>query len=225
LDSGKTARLDEAILKERQMAAALPSFTLEVLDRMERAVEHVKERLIRATTALEFAGVPYAVIGGNAVGMWVAKKDETAVRNTVDVDILLRRDDLDAAEAALTKVGFVRRHVAGIDCFLDGRKGKFRDAVHIIKAGEKVREEYLLPAPTVDEAVQGDHYKVLSLEALVRMKLTSFRPKDQTHLIDMIELKMIDATWCDRYPSELADRLRELLNRPDLEIVDESEDE
>jgi hypothetical protein len=55
------------------------------------------------------------------------------------------------------------------------------------------------------------------------MKLISFRPKDQTHLIDMIELRMIDATWCDRYPAELADRLRELLNRPDLQFLDEIE--
>lgn len=203
----------------------LPNFGERVLDRMENAVAKVKERLVRATTALAMSGVPYAVIGGNAIAAWVAKVDENAVRNTVDVDLLLKREDLDAAEEALSKVGFVRRHIAGIDCFLDGRKGKFRDAVHVIKAGEKVREEYILPAPTLDETEPGEHFRVLSLAALIRMKLTSFRPKDQTHLIDMIELKMIDATWCDRYPVELANRLRELLNRPDLEIIEESEEE
>ena len=35
--------------------------------RMIRAVEKVRERLLRAVPALERAGVPYAVAGGNAV--------------------------------------------------------------------------------------------------------------------------------------------------------------
>ena len=53
-----------------------------VLERMVRAVEKVKDRLLRATAALEKAGVPYAVVGGNAVAAWVARVDEAAVRNT-----------------------------------------------------------------------------------------------------------------------------------------------
>ncbi|HET6423211.1 MAG TPA: hypothetical protein VFG20_05980 [Planctomycetaceae bacterium] len=203
------------------MATPLPSFTTEVLDRMVLAVEQVKDRLLRSTAALEADGVPYAVIGGNAVGAWVAKVDIRAVRNTVDVDLLLRESDLDAATVALAKAGFMRRHVAGIDCFLDGRRGKFRDAVHIIFAGKKVREEYVLPAPDVEEAVPGDEYRVLSLEALVRMKLTSFRPKDQAHLIDMVSLRMIDANWCDRYPEFLAQRLKLMIEDPSVEFLDD----
>jgi hypothetical protein len=35
------------------------------------------------------------VAGGNAVAAWVATVDPSAVRNTQDVDILLRRADLD----------------------------------------------------------------------------------------------------------------------------------
>ena len=41
------------------------------LQRMERAVEKVRNRLLRSTAALEAAGIPYAVIGGNAVMAWV----------------------------------------------------------------------------------------------------------------------------------------------------------
>src|SRR5438067_424270 len=44
----------------------------DILDRMERAVAKVRERLLRATAALNQAGVPYAVVGGNAVASWVA---------------------------------------------------------------------------------------------------------------------------------------------------------
>ncbi len=203
------------------MATPLPSFTTEVLDRMILAVEQVKERLLRSTGALEAAGVPYAVIGGNAMAAWVAKVDRGLVRNTVDVDLLLRESDPGAAEAALVQVGFVRRHDAGIDCFLDGRRGKFRDAVHVILAGKKVREEYLIPAPDIEDAVPGDEFRILSLEALVQMKLTSFRPKDQAHLIDLISLRMIDENWCDRYPESLANRLRLMIEDPSVEFHDD----
>src|SRR5687767_5087783 len=106
---------------------------------MVRAVEKVRERLLRATSALEAAGVPYAVAGGNAVAAWVSRVDEAAVRNTQDVDILLRREDLPAARQALDAAGFMYRHSSGIDMFLDGPQAKARDAVHVVFAREKVR--------------------------------------------------------------------------------------
>lgn len=184
-------------------------------DRIIQAVEAVKERLLRAAAALEKAAIPYAVVGGNAVAAWVARVDRAAVRNTQDVDILLRRADLDDATTALAQVGFVRRHVAGIDLFLDGPKAKARDAVHVVFAAEKVRAEYVASAPDVTESEMADHYRVLTLEALVRMKLTSFRRKDQVHVLDLIDVGLIDASWAARLPPALATRLQELLDNPD----------
>jgi len=186
-----------------------------VLDRMVRAVERVKERLLRATAALEAAHVAYAVAGGNAVAAWVATVDAAAVRNTQDVDILLRRQDLDAANQSLQSAGFVRRHVAGIDLFLDGPQASARDAIHVVLAGEKVRQEYAVPAPDVTEAHQLDQFRVLSLDALVRMKLTSFRRKDQVHLQDLLGVGLIDAAWIPRLPAELAARLQHLIDTPE----------
>lgn len=49
------------------------------------AAEKVKERLRRATRALDDAGVRYAVAGGNAVAEWVGRVDEEAVRDTRDI--------------------------------------------------------------------------------------------------------------------------------------------
>ena len=40
---------------------------------MIRAVEKVRERLLRAVRALEAAGGPYAVAGGNAVAAHVSR--------------------------------------------------------------------------------------------------------------------------------------------------------
>src|SRR5215510_14346777 len=121
-------------------------------ERMTNAVEKIRQRLLRAARALEEAGVPYAVAGGNAVAAWVSRVDEAAVRNTQDVDILLRRTDLDSAREALEKAGFVYRHAAGVDMFLDGPNAKARDAVHIVFAGEKVRPDYLEAVPDVLES-------------------------------------------------------------------------
>lgn len=186
-----------------------------LLERMVFAVERVKDRLRRATSALESARVPYAVIGGNAVAAWVASVDPAAVRNTQDVDILLRRADLDAAARALESAGFVRRHVAGIEMFLDGPDAKARDAVHVLFAGEKVRAESLAPSPDVSESEMPDQFRLVTVEALVRMKLTSFRRKDQVHLMDMLDVGLIDVSWTQRFPPQMAARLQQLIDTPE----------
>lgn len=189
--------------------------------RMIRAVEKVRERLLRAAQALEKAGLPYAVAGGHAVAAWVSRVDEAAVRNTRDVDILLRRQDLEAAKTALSQVGFIYRRVAGLgmptgmDVFLDGPDASVRDAVHIVPAGEKVRPDSLLTAPDVTEAEEADQFRLVNLPALVRMKLTSFRDKDRTHLRDLIELGLVDSTWLGLVPEEVRPRLGELLDHPE----------
>ncbi|HXI70732.1 MAG TPA: hypothetical protein VNN22_10300 [Verrucomicrobiae bacterium] len=109
---------------------------------MSNALENVRRRLVGAAQALEGAHVPYAVADDNAVAAWVSRADEAAVRNPQDVDIVLRRTDLSAARKALEEAGFVYRHVASIDMFLDGPDAKARDAVRIVFAAEKVRADY-----------------------------------------------------------------------------------
>ncbi|CAN5543187.1 hypothetical protein BH09PLA1_BH09PLA1_06800 [soil metagenome] len=182
---------------------------------MVQAVERVRQRLLRAAAALETAKIPYAVVGGNAVAAWVATVDPSAVRNTQDVDILLRRTDLEAAKTALQAAGFVYRHVSGIDIFLDGPDARARDAVHIVLAGEKVRTEYSSPAPDVTDAAKPDQFRVVALESLVKMKLTSYRDKDKTHVRDMLEVGLIDASWVSRFPPELGARLQQLIDTPE----------
>jgi hypothetical protein len=185
------------------------------LERVVSAVEKVRQRLLKTAAALKAAGVPYAVVGGNAVALWVSRVDEAAVRNTRDVDILIRREDLEAARAALESVGFVHRHVAGMEVFLDSPDAKPRDAVHIVFANEKVRPPEPLANPDVTESEQTDQFCVLALEALVRIKLTAFRDKDRTHLRDLIEIGLVNADWLTRLPPVLADRLRLLLETPE----------
>jgi len=182
---------------------------------MIEAVQAVRDRALRATAALERAGIPYAMAGGNAVAAWVARVDRAAVRNTQDVDILVRRSDLPGVKAALEGAGFVHATVMDVVCFIDGPNGSPRDAIYLLFAGEKVRASYPLPTADVTESVTADDYAIVTLEALVRMKLNSFRDKDRTHLRDFLALGLIDASWLPRLVPEHAARLQQLIDNPE----------
>jgi len=177
--------------------------------------EKVKDRLRRVTQSLNEAEIPYAVIGGNAVQHWVSQVDESVVRNTQDVDIILNRSDLAKAIDVLEAAGFIYRRSAGVTMFLDGPNAKARDAVHAVFAGEKVRPEYPEPVPEIKEFTLMEDARTLPFEALVRMKLTSFRDKDRVHLRDMILIQMIDESWLERLSPVLASRLKQLLDDPE----------
>ena len=191
-----------------------------LLDRMVNAVEKVRDRLVRTARVLETAGLMYAVVGGNAVATWVATIDEAAVRNTQDVDVLLSRADLERAIVAMESAGFVYRvvsgvQVSGVHSFLDGPNAKARDAVHIVFSSEKVRPEHDVPAPDTAAFESPGGFRVVPLESLVRMKLTSYRDKDKTHLRDMLGVGLIDASWTQRFNPEHARRLQMLIDSPE----------
>jgi hypothetical protein len=86
--------------------------------------------------------------------------------------------------------------------------------VHLLFAGEPVRINDAAIAPDVADSERSAGLRVLSLEALVRMKLTAFRLKDQVHLLDLIGVGLIDQSWPARLPPVLATRLQQLLDNP-----------
>ena len=186
-----------------------------VFDRMFSAMDKVRERMERACQALTAAKVPYAVVGGNAVAAWVATKDEGAVRNTRDVDILLDPADAAAATTALTAAGFVQANTKGVTMFLDGPNGKPSQGLHVIWAGQKVRNEYALAAPTTDQARDIDGKQIVELRSLLNMKLVSNLRIDRVHVRDMISVGLIDDSWLEGLEPFLAERLQALLDDPD----------
>lgn len=187
----------------------------EILDRMERAVAKVRERLLKATAVLNQAGVPYAVVGGNAVASWVATVDEGAVCNTRDIDLLVRRSDLPAVTTALEQAGFVRAEVLGVVMFLDGLDAKPSESIHLLFAGEKVRPDYPLPSPDLTTIDDPAGFRVIALEVLVHMKLLSNRRKDLVHIDDLIGVGLIDRSWLAKLPPPLSECLQGILDTPD----------
>jgi hypothetical protein len=181
-------------------------------ERYLMALDEVTDRLQRIARALDEAGVIYALVGGQAVALWVATKDPAAVRTTKDVDILLRREDLPKARAAAASVGLDYFELMGVGMFLERSDPNPRKAVHLLWAGEKVRPDHPLPAPSADERDLPEPGKpVIALPALVRMKLLANRDQDRVHLRDLIEVGLVDRSFLQTLPPELASRLEALL--------------
>src|SRR5256886_14663518 len=118
------------------------SATAGIWERYLMALDDVTDRLQRITSALDGGGVTYALVGGQAVALWVATKDPAAVRTTKDVDVLLRREDLPRARAAAAGVALDYFEVVGVGMFLERSDPNPRKAVHVLWAAEEVRPGY-----------------------------------------------------------------------------------
>ena len=188
-------------------------------DRIEQGIANVRERLTPATHALEAAGIPYAVVGCNAVAHWVATVDEAAVRFTPDVDVMIERTRFEAAEVAMSSVGFSWNRSLDSVLFLDGPDGKPRNAVRIFFAREKVRPNAPLPGPPLDAVVRSPNgYAVLAFHPLVYLELTSFRDKDRMHLRDLIDVGLLSPEDIRKFPGLLGERLQFLFDNPEEEL-------
>lgn len=186
----------------------------ELWSKMERAVERVNERLRATVRIVEETQIPYAIVGGHAVRAWVAQVDETAVRTTLDVDIMIWPRDFPTLLAVMSKAGYIHRNTLGVDMFVERADAPARDAIHVIYAGQMVRNDDFEPNPGLESRCRAGGFCTVTLETLVRMKLNSYRRKDQVHLLDMLAVGLIDASWVDRFPPELRVRLQQLIDDP-----------
>jgi hypothetical protein len=193
-------------------------------ERVQMSEDIIKSRLMRITGFLNQHHFPYVVVGGNAVAAHMSQVNLTRVRGTKDVDIMIRRTDLAQIKDAAKTAGFFHAKAAGIDMLRDGPKASARDSIHIIFENEKVRPEEPVANPSIDDSIlHPDGYRVLGLKGVVQIKLTAFRSHDRTHLIDLLQEKLIDESWIQFYPPPLSDRLRELCELPEVKDYVETE--
>ena len=87
--------------------------------------------------------------------------------------------------------------------------------MHVVFACEKVRPDSPVASPDVGDSEAADQFRLVTLEALVRMKLAAFRDKDRTHLRDLIEVGLLDSSILDQLPPELRQRLQIILQTPE----------
>lgn len=169
--------------------------------------------LRRIAEALREEHVPYELIGGLAVLIHVEEASPEHATLTRDVDLMVRREDLERIKDIAGRRGFRFRHVAGVDMLLFGDTDSARNAVHLIFSGERVRPNQAVPNPPIaPEArqIHGGEVMVIPVADLVRMKLSSWRLKDQVHIQGMDAAGLITPELEGGLPPELRERLRQV---------------
>jgi len=167
--------------------------------------------LQKITDPLTAANIPYEVIGGLAVLIYVEESDPTHSVLTRDVDILIRRSDLEAVISAAESQGFRFRHVAGVDMLLFGDKAA--NAVHLVFTGEKVKPSQLVPNPDLTperKMIKEQEVWVIPVADLVRMKLSANRDKDRVHIRSLDAAGLITPEIERELPESLRARLQQV---------------
>jgi hypothetical protein len=179
----------------------------------DKHLEQLTEVARKVCRALEAAGIHYRVIGGLAVLFHVRQRDPEAARLTRDVDLAIEREDITRIAQAVRPLGLEYRHAGGVDMLVDATQPKARNAVHLIFVREKVRREYLEPVPGFSEPVVSEEgFLLASVADLVLMKLTSFRQRDKTHIIDLDSVGLITLKIEQALPEALRARLDQVRN-------------
>jgi|SRR5882724_12012746 len=177
----------------------------------DRHVEQLFELMRRLHAALTKAKVDYRIVGGMAVFFQVSERDPDAARLTRDVDIAIDRSDIERIARVAEDFGFRYQHAAGVDMLVDAKQPKARSAVHLLFVREKVRPDYLEPVPGFSEpTVTAEGILLAPVSDLLRMKLTSFRLRDKTHVIDMDSVGLITPEIEAGLPDSLRRRLQQV---------------
>lgn len=184
---------------------------------VNRFFEERVERLLDLAELVErifsSAGLDYRIVGGLAAYLYVEEREPDAGRLTKDIDIAVRREDLEKVAKAAEPFGLQFRHVAGVDMLVPAGKPSARRAVHLVFTGEKVRPEYPAATPEFGAYRTVKGLRLIPLADLVRMKLTSFRANDEAHLKDLDEVGMITPEIEATLSPPLAQRLAQLRAR------------
>ena len=167
----------------------------------EKRVEQLFDLAGRVEAAFAAAGLEYRVIGGLAVYLYVEQAAPDAGRLTRDIDIAVRREDLGRIARAVEPFGMQYRHVGGVDMLVQAGETSARRAVH------------LKPAPAIGPCRMLRGVRLIPLADLVRMKLASFRSKDETHLMDLDEAGLITPEIEDGLSAVLRARLAQMRAR------------
>jgi hypothetical protein len=141
-----------------------------------------------------------------AVYIYANQIDPLNARLTPDVDICIRRRDLDKILPFVDRHRFQLVVRSGIDTLLDRDEPKTRRAVHLIYSGEKVRADYLAPVPEIETPELIDGFRIAPISQLLVMKLTSNKLKDQAHIRDLLNVDLITPEMEAAIPDFLRER-------------------
>jgi len=168
----------------------------------------VQRALVKLITLLDEAGIPYAIAGAMALNEYGYR------RVTVDVDVLLTRDGLDAFKARALGRGYLEK--------FPGSKG-VRDTengvtIDILIAGDFPGDGKPKPVQFPDPAtvaIRGAHGAFLPLTSLIELKLASglsapHRLKDLADVLELIRAVHLERGVAESLDSSVRDKFVEL---------------
>lgn len=170
--------------------------------------ENLWQVATRCDYALTEAQLPYSVCGGVAVCLHGYQ------RNTLDLDLIIRRTDAHRVREALEKAGLV----------WDAARTEFQAPggvpVQRLYAGERAGRdgEILLPEPLGDSNVETiESLTVLRLSRLIEVKIACAlgnprrTHKDLADVVELIAIRKLDGTFCRFLHRSLRETFRQLV--------------
>ena len=103
----------------------------------EKRVDQLFDLARRVEAAFSAAGIDYRIVGGLATYLYVEESEPDAGRLTRDIDIAVRRPDLETIVTAVEPFGLQYRHATGLDLLVQTAEPSARRAVRFVFAGEK----------------------------------------------------------------------------------------
>lgn len=171
----------------------------------ESDVQRALEKIARL---LEEDGIPYAIIGAMALNAYGYR------RVTVDVDLLLTQEGLEAFRAKHLGLGYVQK--------FPGSKG-LRDTengvpIDVVLAGDYPGDGKPKPVAFPDPAtaaVHGERVSLLPLPRLVELKLASgmtapHRLKDLADVLEIVRILGLPASLAEDLHPYVRDKYREI---------------
>src|SRR5690606_5921215 len=95
----------------------------------DRRVEQLFDLADLVERIFSAAGLEYRIVGGLATYLYVEEREPDAGRLTKDIDIAVRRNDLEQIAAAAREFGLEYRHTAGVDMLVRAEQPSARRAV------------------------------------------------------------------------------------------------
>lgn len=194
------------------MNERMPESILDVAKRVDEffmGTSPIHQAMQRLAKTLGEMQIPFAVAGAMAANVYGHR------RTTADVDILIRRDDLQRFKQQHLGLGWVDKF-AGSKNFRDAVCNVNIDALIVGEfPGDGLPKPVAFPPPEEVTEIAKDGIPYVSLKTLLELKLAcgmtaAHRPRDLDDVIQLIRNNQLPLDYAESLNPYVADKFREL---------------
>ena len=183
-----------------------------MFERMFEAQRIVRDRQAAIVDLLLKREIPFALSGSNATFVWIESVDDSAVRQYRNIDFIIQRGDSGLVSSTLKEIDLTAEIQEDHILFLNNQSIRYSDRAFF--ASERLLTQNAT-IPSLEAVVVIHDVPVISLSELVKFQLERYKLDDKVDLRDLMDAKLVDATWTAKLPPELAARLQTILDTPE----------